>query len=315
MNLSAICAKLKEPIPKPTPSTSPHTKSVVDCAPEVLEHVQKLRHAHNYRVTLSGIALNITFYTSSPEINPTAIDTVLRILNFLLPHRKCASAAVFDIYWCQHLKVLPLQGPLSPVHINTGYAYRCGKHLVVYRQEEWVKVFIHECMHYFGMDTDLDVSPQVQAAFHSVASIELSESYCELWARILHCCLVSVLCGENVAELLRVEQDFAYFQTAKVLDYAGTTYEEVLQGKTQGYREKTNVFAYFAVTCALLHSYRTFPLTFSNLPSFPGLVLRCYKEPTLLRKLKAAEQHVLREKATNSRLYKTTRMTITDMCL
>jgi hypothetical protein len=316
MNLVDICAVFKEPIPHPEPVYSTHSNATVECAAEVLEHVQKLRHSYEYKLRLLDVDLTITFYTLTPKTPSSEIDRVLRILHFLLPHRKCRmTKAVFHIYSCQHLKVLPSSGPLGPAHVNTGYAYRCS-HMVVYREEEWAKVFIHECMHYFNMDADLKIVPEIQAAFHSVTKIELCESYCEMWARLLHCCLVSVLCKEELGELLRVEQDFAYFQTAKVLDYAGTTYQEVVQGKTRNYKENTNVFAYYAVTCALLHSFHRFPLTFTNPPQvFVNFVLESYKVPSLFQKLKEAEQKVALEKRGRTRLYKTTRMTITDLCL
>lgn len=47
---------------------------------------------------------------------------------------------------------------IGPVNANTGYTYRCEKNneIVIYRQEEWFKVLMHETMHTFGNDFETE---------------------------------------------------------------------------------------------------------------------------------------------------------------
>ena len=82
---------------------------------------------------------------------------------------------------------------LSAIHVNTGLTRNCETHgeIVVYRTEEWFKVFIHESMHNFNMDfIDLDLrgaNEQLRRTFcipHD--DILLFETYTETWARIIN---------------------------------------------------------------------------------------------------------------------------------
>ena len=43
---------------------------------------------------------------------------------------------------------------LDTNHVNTAFAYQCSPEgeIVIYREEEWMKVFIHETFHSFGLD-------------------------------------------------------------------------------------------------------------------------------------------------------------------
>ena len=83
-------------------------------------------------------------------------------------------------------------GVLKPIHINGGVSDICqpSGHIIVYRKEEWFKVFIHETMHNYGLDfSEMDIS-EANGLLHKVFTIQkdvkLYESYCEVWARIMN---------------------------------------------------------------------------------------------------------------------------------
>jgi hypothetical protein len=83
-------------------------------------------------------------------------------------------------------------GVLKPIHINGGVSTLCqpSGHVIVYRKEEWFKVFIHETMHNYGLDFgNMDIN-SANALLHKVFTIQkdikLYESYCEVWARIMN---------------------------------------------------------------------------------------------------------------------------------
>lgn len=77
-------------------------------------------------------------------------------------------------------------------HVNGGISDVCQTdgRIVVYRREEWFKVFIHETMHNYGLDfSTLDISSankKLQSIFSIQTDIKIFESYCETWARIMN---------------------------------------------------------------------------------------------------------------------------------
>lgn len=81
---------------------------------------------------------------------------------------------------------------LKPIHVNGGVSTVCqtsGK-ILVYRKEEWFKVFIHETMHNYGLDfSTLNITNaniRLQKIFTIQKDIKIYESYCEVWARIVN---------------------------------------------------------------------------------------------------------------------------------
>ena len=95
-----------------------------------------------------------------------------------------------DLY--HHVNTQHRSGVLKPIHINGGVSNLCepSGHVIVYRKEEWFKVFIHETMHNYGLDFGKMDATSANALLHKVFTIQkdikLYESYCEVWARIMN---------------------------------------------------------------------------------------------------------------------------------
>ena len=47
---------------------------------------------------------------------------------------------------------------LSSINVNTGFCFGCKKigNIIIYREEECIKVIAHELLHAFGVDKKLD---------------------------------------------------------------------------------------------------------------------------------------------------------------
>jgi hypothetical protein len=81
---------------------------------------------------------------------------------------------------------------LRPVNVNGGVSDVCETNstILVYRKEEWFKVFIHETMHNYGVDFSLLNITNANKSLHNIFSIKkdikIYESYCEIWARIMN---------------------------------------------------------------------------------------------------------------------------------
>ena len=84
-------------------------------------------------------------------------------------------------------------GVISASHVNGGLSNICQAdgHIIVYRKEEWFKVFIHETMHNYGLDFAvldeiLMSNKKLQSIFSVQTDIKIFESYCETWARVMN---------------------------------------------------------------------------------------------------------------------------------
>jgi hypothetical protein len=95
-----------------------------------------------------------------------------------------------DLY--HHMSTPRISSVLKPIHINGGVSDLCqpSGRVIVYRKEEWFKVFIHETMHNYGLDfSEMDING-ANALLHKMFTIQknvkLYESYCEIWARIMN---------------------------------------------------------------------------------------------------------------------------------
>ena len=70
----------------------------------------------------------------------------------------CAKKLDIYLYFTPFKKTLPTRNTeiLNVKHVNTAFAFQCAPsgEIVIYRKEEWMKVFIHETFHSFGLDID-----------------------------------------------------------------------------------------------------------------------------------------------------------------
>ena len=95
-----------------------------------------------------------------------------------------------DLY--HHVNAPRISSVLKPIHINGGVSDLCqpSGRVIVYRKEEWFKVFIHETMHNYGLDfSEMDISAAnglLHKMFTIQKDVKIYESYCEVWARIMN---------------------------------------------------------------------------------------------------------------------------------
>jgi hypothetical protein len=222
------------------------------------------------------------------------VCALLHLVSLHAGRDTCSSRLSIYIYLTDFEKRFPTQQglPLDAEHANTGMSYHCTRDndIVVYRKEEWFKVLIHESFHAFGLSfIESDMPPGVNAAMQAMLQkmyaishpVRIYETYCEIWARILtvmfDCFAEDGTQSSNsinaITELqLQVFMDcamegleanarFARQQCAKLLRYAGISHAILAIPTAENraiiaekYRENTNVFAYYFLTCVLLHS-------------------------------------------------------------
>jgi hypothetical protein len=249
----------------------------------------------------------------------------------------CVETLTIYVYLTPFKKQLPANKSesIGTVHANTGYTYRCEKEneIVIYREEEWFKVVLHETMHAFGNDfsTDEGSSSAIKQLFSLPPgiSIRMSETYSETWARIMNVVFQTYFKNppslesrsalqfkKNVEFYLHLESIFSLYQCIKILDFMGVNYQLLIDDSDHSkkmirsfYRENTNVFAYYVLTSVLLNNHDAF-LSWCVKHNGPGLnmfrvkttqsefielIESCYKKNELLQKIVETEKKVARD--------------------
>ena len=86
---------------------------------------------------------------------------------------------------------------IGPEHINSGVAYACSENgeIMIFRKEEWFKVFIHETCHTYGLDFSTMsqelLNKNIKKIFPVESEVNLFEAYTECWARIINSLFIS----------------------------------------------------------------------------------------------------------------------------
>ena len=221
------------------------------------EEVNELTHGKQYLFLNHRI---IFFYTTENT------DKLFSYMDRLLYLLKPSSPVDAVILLSSAKKTYPENRVFGLPHANSGF-WSAGR-IVVYRKEEWFKVFIHECFHHLHYEKvlfDEKLRPRILALFKVYSEVNLYESYCEVWARTLNCCMMSVCHKIPLETLLYHEKRYAVRHMVNVLHHMNLTYHKLQKPST--YAEDTNVLAYVVITAILM--YQDFiPTHLSSMPGF-----------------------------------------------
>ena len=225
-----------------------------------------------------GDVANIKKYNKSARF----IYTWLYICGQYSLH-KCSKTLAIYLYFTPFSKLPPTSNTviLGAEHVNTAFTYNCIPHgeIVLYREEEWKKVFIHETFHSYGLDFgdyECDnIKKRLARIFPVKSEFELTETYTETWARIMHSAFVSYSSLKDKTDkdgfllhmnfALEIERLFSLQQIIRVLQFMGLRYGDLYQRcdasrmlRQNMYREDTHVLAYYVLTGILMNDYAGF---------------------------------------------------------
>lgn len=244
------------------------------------------------------------------------VDNMLTWLYIVLQHAspKCVSKLSVYVYLTSLTKELPKTKAeiLNQHHVNTAFTYSCPKdaEIVVFRKEEWFKVFMHETFHNFALDfSDMnngECHSKILEIFPVKSDVNLFEAYTEFWARIMNVIFCSYLNTkgkkgfkererekdiddflENVEMFMNFEIMYSFFQMIKVLHFMNLEYKQLWDKSSNAnnirntkYKEDTNVLSYYVITLIIIYNYQPF-------------LLWCYNHnPTLLQFNKTHENQM-----------------------
>ena len=259
------------------------------------------------------------------------VDSIIMWLYILNEYasKQCSSNLVVYFYFTSLEKKLPNSNIhiLDENNVNTAFTTTCPKdsEIVVYRKEEWFKVFIHESFHNFALDfSDMNntaCTNFILDIFPVQSDVNLYESYTEFWAEIMNalfCSFVSLKNKNNVEEFLsnseffiNFERTYSFFQLAKTLGFMGLTYTDLFSKNGHRkvlretlYKEKSNVLSYYVIKTILMNNYQDFLFwctknnlsliqfkkTFKNQTEYCKFIEKNYKKDTMIEGVQSSQK-------------------------
>ena len=244
---------------------------------DVLIKINKLKYIYVYQTTILNREVIIYFVSSIKKTFEKEIKFILiwlYILNIYSP-KHCVNKLTVYLYFTNLIKQLPNHKSivLDKCHINTAFTYSCpgDAEIVLYRKEEWMKVFIHETFHTFGLDFSNMSQNTIQPFIHNHFSIKIDaclyESYTEFWGEIIHMLFLSysfhsenkTLFIQSFYNILNIEINHTLLQVNKIFHHMDLHYLHFLnKSLTIQYKENTPVFSYYIIKSILLFHFNEF---------------------------------------------------------
>jgi hypothetical protein len=267
--------------------------------PEIIRnHIDELTLSEIiYNFSLYGRIIKLYFVVEEDNIELKIdefnkyVDNIIMWLYILNQYasKQCANTLAVYFYFTSLEKKLPPSNIyiLDEQNVNTAFTTTCPRdsEIVVFRHEEWFKVFIHETFHNFGLDfSDMnnnDSKNHILDIFKVNSDVNLYESYTEFWAEIMNalfCSFFALKDKNNIVEFLsnseffiNFERTYSFFQLVKTLNFMGLTYKDLYSKSEHSrilrenlYKEKTNVLAYYVIKTILINNYQGFLLWCKN---------------------------------------------------
>jgi len=271
--------------------------------------------------------------------------------------KACSKTMTLFIYLTSMKKQLPDSNIsiLTTTHVNTAFTTTCPvvSEIVVFRNEEWFKVLLHETFHNFALDfSDMNMEKchaKILSIFPVKSEVNLFESYTEFWAKIMNIAFCSYFLNgpnaighnnertflNNVEFLVNFEIAYSFFQMVKTLDFMGLTYSDLYSDnitvRDAQYKEDTNVLSYYVLSLILLNNYQEFlewceyhNLTLlqfkkseANLMEFCMFIENNYKSKSMLESVEFMEDNFSKHKQEpiNGKKYimENMRMSVTEL--
>ena len=244
---------------------------------------------YTFQILERTITIHFLIEDDNPEIYiskyNTYVDHILAWLYIANEYasRSCSKTLTIFIYHTSLTKELPDSQIqiLDENNVNTAFTRSCpiNSEIVVFREEEWFKVLIHETFHNLALDfSDMNVSEchaRILSIFPVNSEVNLFEAYTEFWARIMNVLFCSYFNTKNKHNLdeflgnteyfINLESIYSFFQLVKVLQFMNMEYRNLYEKtdvaqniRNTMYKEDTNILSYYIITLILIYNYQSF---------------------------------------------------------
>jgi hypothetical protein len=229
-----------------------------------------LKNTHTRRTT-SSVKNRKTICNKLKKHQNTPITIAKRVFTFLSFFEKlkdvnisCSKTLKIFLYFTSFTKKTPktLFEKINENHVNTGFTFGCAENneIYIYREEEWEKVLLHECIHAFGIDYSNNTSLNEKINRIILSKHNIQEEYIDLRSYELY----TELCGnilnilfssQNISivyEKIQKEQKWAICQCSKIMKYYKNNLQNVVINKMPP------IYCYYFLKCGALYNINSF---------------------------------------------------------
>lgn len=246
------------------------------------------KYIYTARVNNKNVVLKITNYITkyTTKVLSQYAKIIFIIIHLLSLHtsKSCSKNLHINIYLTPYRKFFPSNKSdiIGVDNVNSGFSnIGCleTSEITIYREEEWMKVLIHELFHNLNLDfSEMDITKWARILsikFEIKSDYAIYETYCETWARILNVAIKSFTEEKkkfitNFKTLMDKERKHSLRQASLIINRFKHPSE---------YRETSNVFCYYILTAGLMNNYLDF-------------ILWCDKNNTHILKFKNTEKNL-----------------------
>ena len=199
----------------------------------------------------------------------------INLINNLFYNYNCNSKSLtITIYLIKINK----QFSLIENNTNSGYTYPCivNGNIIIFREEECLKVIIHELIHSFGYDKNYHFNKNINNLLRENfnlnenfniknSNIYFSESLVEFWAEYINICIFSHLMSKNyesfnklVEQLMLLEKINSINNGNNILSNNKLDYVKIVNfdNNINHYRESSNIFSYYILKSYCIYDYK-----------------------------------------------------------
>jgi hypothetical protein len=220
----------------------------------------------NLKITMENLTLNLKLVSKKKLRNKEINNIIKRIcLLYLLKHKndKKHSNISLTIIFTNAKKSLPKEYKvLGTREVNSGLASFGDNKILIYRNEEYSKLLIHELIHLYRIDfsvVNIDFLPELLDINNDTKTIP-NESITEILAVIINSIIVSIEFSKKkntklATDLINYEIAFNLFQCSKILNHFGYNYATDFFKSNNGnsiFEQTTSVVSYFFIKTACL---------------------------------------------------------------
>tara|TARA_Y100001958_G_C21247939_1_gene579953 strand:- start:5460 stop:6644 length:1185 start_codon:yes stop_codon:yes gene_type:complete len=181
---------------------------------------------------------------------------------------------IFYIYLTNFKKELGSNNIIDVQNINSGVCYfnDINRKVLIYREEEYIKVFIHEFLHschidkYLHQNTNTNTNIYEKFNFdYKKTKITLNETYTEFWCNIIYISIFSYNLSKNSTinnyinifdELMEKQVYFSVLQSVKILNIYNIKYLDTINNTVHNYSEGSHALSYYYFKSLLLFKYK-----------------------------------------------------------
>lgn len=240
----------------------------------VLKDTRNIKKLVRYSFSINNIGYQLVFLllnNNDERIINNKLKTFIRNIHFLTKfmNSKMKTLKIVILYSTEKKEKNNDKKTLNANNVNTGVTRSCAinGNIFLYRQEELVKVFIHElihakCIDFSNINANTETLNIVKEMFNINSDFIISEAYSEFWANIINTLFVALDVSksgfedfyDNFTILHIIEKIFSLHQIVSILNYMDLTYKDIIENKNLSrYSEDTNVFAYYILKTIWLY--------------------------------------------------------------